>query len=166
MYISSLSLSDFRNYSAESVSFSPYTNIICGNNAQGKTNLLEAVYMFSQGRSYRTKSDRELIRFGGDHAVIKSEFSSLKRDFSAVIRINRDDKKKISVNNIAISKLSMLMSYFNTVMFSPEDLELVKGAPGIRRKFTDSAISQLYPNYLSVLIDYYKILKQKNTLLK
>lgn len=166
MHINSLSLTNFRNYTDEKVSFSPFTNIIYGNNAQGKTNLLEAVYMFSQGRSYRANSDKELILFGCDHTIIQSDFSSSQRDFSAKIRIGRDDKKKITVNNVAISKLSMLISYFNVVMFSPEDLELVKGSPGIRRKFTDSAISQLYPNYLATLIDYDKILKQKNILLK
>lgn len=166
MYIRSLSLTNFRNYTNERVEFSPYTNIIYGNNAQGKTNLLEAVYMFSQGRSYRADSDKELILFGNDFTSIKSEFSALNRDFSAAIHISRNAKKKITINNISISKLSMLMSYFNVVMFSPEDLELVKGSPGIRRKFTDSAISQLYPNYLASLIDYNKILKQKNILLK
>ncbi|MCH5184664.1 MAG: DNA replication/repair protein RecF [Oscillospiraceae bacterium] len=166
MRINSLLLNNFRNYTDERVEFSPLTNIIYGNNAQGKTNLLEAVYMFTQGRSYRTSSDRELIMFGSEFASVKSDFSSLSRDFSAVIRISRDAKKKITVNNVSVSKLSMLMSYFNAVIFSPEDLELVKGSPGRRRRFIDGAISQLYPNYLAALIDYYKILKQKNMLLK
>jgi len=166
MRINSLTLKDFRNYSDETVKFSPYTNIIYGNNAQGKTNLLEAVYMFSQGKSCRANSDKEVIKFGSGFAVIKSDFSNSERDFSAAIRINRNEKKKIFINNVAISKLSMLLTYFNAVMFSPEDLELVKGAPGIRRKFVDTSISQLYPNYLSTLIDYSRILKEKNSLLK
>lgn len=166
MNIKSLVLTDFRNYEKEKIEFSPYTNIIYGNNAQGKTNLLEAVTMFSQGRSRRAKSDRELIRFDKDFAELEAEFDSGVREHTAEMRIMSNGKKKIKVNDVPIAKLSMLMNYMNTVMFSPEDLDLVKGSPGVRRKFLDFAISQMMPGYLSVLIEYSKILAEKNSLLK
>lgn len=166
MNINSLTLTDFRNYEKEKIEFSPYTNIIYGNNAQGKTNLLEAVAMFSHGRSSRTRSDRELIRFGAHRACIECEFDSGVREHSAYMKILKNGKKQIKVNDVPIAKLSMLMNYFNTVMFSPEDLDLIKGAPSVRRRFLDLAISQMLTGYLSTLIEYSKALVQKNSLLK
>lgn len=166
MYISSLSLSNFRNYSSEKIEFSPYTNVIYGDNAQGKTNILEAVYIFSQGRSHRAKSDRELIKFGSDFTKLSLEFHDSDRDYNAAIRMMKNGKKNIKVNHVQITKLSMLMNYLNVVMFSPEDLDLVKGSPSARRRFIDSSLSQLYPRYLISLIDYHKALGQKNSLLK
>lgn len=166
MYISSLSLSNFRNYGSEKIEFSPYTNVIYGDNAQGKTNILEAVYIFSQGRSHRAKSDKELIRFGSDFAKLSLDFHDSERDYSAAIQMIKNGKKSIKINHVQITKLSMLMNYLNVVMFSPEDLELVKGSPSARRRFIDSSISQLYPRYLTSLIDYHKALGQKNSLLK
>lgn len=166
MYISSLSLSNFRNYSKEKIEFSPYTNVIYGDNAQGKTNILEAVYLFSQGRSHRAKSDKELIKFGEEFSKLSLQFHDNNRDYSASMRLIKNGKKNIKINHVQITKLSMLMNYLNVVMFSPEDLDLVKGAPSSRRRFMDSSISQLYPRYLTSLIDYHKVLAQKNSLLK
>lgn len=166
MYIKTLKLSNFRNYKSARLEFSPYTNVIYGNNAQGKTNILEAVYLFSQGRSHRARSDRELIRFGEGFAKLNLEFSDERRDYSGQMQILKNGRKAVSVNHVHIVKLSALMNYLNVVMFSPEDLDLVKGSPGVRRRFIDSSISQLYPSYLSSLIDYNKALNQKNSLLK
>ena len=166
MYISSLTLTDFRNYSQEKIEFSPGTNLIYGNNAQGKTNILEAVYLFAHGRSHRAKTDKELIRFGCEFASLTADFHDAVRDYSANIRLIKNGKKNITINHVKINKLSMLMNYLNAVMFSPEDLELVKGSPSSRRRFIDSAISQLYPGYLVSLIEYNKALLQKNSLLK
>ncbi len=166
MYIKKLKLKDFRNYENEELEFSPLTNIIYGNNAQGKTNILEAAYLFSQGRSHRTKSDSELVRFGCDFAGLEIEFEDKAREYTAKIQILQNGRKAVMVNHIAISKLSELMNYLNIVMFSPEDLDIVKGSPQIRRRFIDSAISQLYPAYLASLTEYKKILKQKTALLR
>lgn len=166
MHISSLSLTNFRNYTAEKIEFSPRTNVIYGDNAQGKTNILEAVYIFSQGKSHRAKSDRELIKFGEDFAKLSLNFHDEERDYSAALQLMKNGKKSIKINHVQITKLSMLMNYLNVVMFSPEDLDLVKGAPSARRRFMDSSISQLYPRYLTSLIDYHKALGQKNSLLK
>ncbi len=166
MNINSLILTDFRNYEKEKIEFSPYTNIIYGNNAQGKTNLLEAVSMLSHGRSSRAKSDRELIRFGEQRACIEAELESGVRVHSVCMRVLKNGKKQIKVNDVPIAKLSMLMNYFNTVMFSPEDLDLIKGSPSVRRRFLDLAISQMLTGYLSTLIEYSKALVQKNSMLK
>ena len=166
MYISSLSLANFRNYTSEKIEFSPYTNVIYGDNAQGKTNILEAVYIFSQGRSHRAKSDKELIKFGEDFSRLSLDFHDSERDYTAAMQLMKNGRKNIKINHVQITKLSKLMNYLNVVMFSPEDLELVKGSPSARRKFIDSSVSQLYPRYLTSLIDYHKALGQKNSLLK
>ncbi|MCD8390399.1 MAG: DNA replication/repair protein RecF [Firmicutes bacterium] len=166
MYISSLSLKNFRNYKSLDISFSPFTNVIYGDNAQGKTNILEALYMFAQGRSHRAKSDRELIMFGEDAARLSLDFHDSERDYGAVMQLGRNGKKTIKINHVQISRLSKLMNYLNAVMFAPEDLTLIKGSPGARRHYTDAAISQLFPGYLSSLSDYQKALIQKNNALK
>lgn len=166
MYIKKLRLKSFRNYTDAVFEFSPRTNVIYGNNAQGKTNILEAVYLFSQGRSHRTKTDRELIRFGEEFTRLSLDFADQKREYSADMRITKAGRKSININHVPIMKLSKLMSYLNVVMFSPEDLDLVKGSPNARRRFMDSSLSQLYPAYLSALIEYSKALNQKNSLLK
>lgn len=166
MKVKRLSVSNFRNYKQEEITFCDNTNVIYGNNAQGKTNLLEAVYLFSHGKSHRTKSDTELVSFGSDYARLMLEFSDKDRDYRASMHLEANGKKRVKINNVPITKLSMLMRYLNVVMFSPEDLEIIKGAPQIRRRFLDEAISQLYPVYLKTLISYHKNLAQKNNLLK
>lgn len=166
MYTDKLILQHFRNYGDAEVLFSPATNIIYGNNAQGKTNILEAVYLFSQGRSYRVKSDKEMILFGAPFARLSLSFTDAHRTHQSEIRLLPDGRKKIKMNEVPITKLSMLMNYLNIVMFSPEDLRLVKGSPSGRRRFLDAAISQMYPKYLSSLAQYHKALSQKNSLLK
>lgn len=166
MYIKSLTVDKFRNYFHESVELSEGVNVFYGKNAQGKTNLVEAVYLFSHGRSHRAKTDTELIKFGENISTINIDFFDAQRDYSATMRFCRDGKKQIKINNVPIKKLSMLMNYLNVVMFSPEDLEMIKGSPSVRRRFIDEAISQLYPNYLQNLITYHKILVQKNSLLR
>ena len=166
MHITSLELKDFRNYSRERIEFSPGTNVIYGDNAQGKTNILEAVYLAAQGRGFRTKSDRELVRFGEQFAWIRVEFADSQREHEIVMAIDKNGKKAIKVNNVPVRKLSRLMSYLNVVMFSPEELELVKGSPSLRRRFLDTAISQLRPSYLASLAAYHKALGEKNVLLK
>lgn len=166
MHITSLTLKNFRNYDVQKLDFTPGTNIICGDNAQGKTNILEAIYLFSHGRSHRAKHDAELINFDAPFSMQEIKFISNDRDFLGQMVINKNGKKMIKINNIPITKLSKLMNYLNIVLFSPEDLSLVKGAPSIRRKFMDSSISQLYPNYMASLVSYQKALVQKNALLK
>lgn len=169
MYIKSLSLTNFRNYRRAELEFIRGTNIICGDNAQGKTNLLEAVYLFSRGKSYRTRSDKELISFLDPDiksARARLSFHAQDRDFNGEINIISGGKKIIRINNIAVTKLSALLSKLNTVMFTPEDLNIIKSSPSARRSFADAAICQMYPPYLAALMEYNSALAQKNALLK
>lgn len=166
MYVKNLTLKGFRNYESQLIEFSRATNIICGRNANGKTNILEAIYLFSCGKSHRAHSDAEMINFDKQAAQIKLEFESHGRDFKAVISINRSGKKVITVNNVPVRKLSKLMNYLNVVLFSPDDLSLVKGSPSGRRRFMDAAICRMHPSYMSALSEYQKAAGEKNILLK
>lgn len=166
MYIRRLTLKSFRNYENAELEFSPLTNVIYGNNAQGKTNILEAVYMFAQGRSHRTKTDKELVRFGDEFARLSIDFADEERSYNGQLQIMKNGRKAVSINHVHITRLSRLMNYLNVVMFSPEDLNLVKGSPNVRRRFIDSSVSQLYPSYMASLMEYNKVLNQKNSLLK
>lgn len=169
MYIKSLSLINFRNYSRAELDFIPETNIICGKNAQGKTNLLEAVYLFARGKSYRTRSDKELISFlEPDIKLARAtlSFHAQERDFTGEINIIKGGKKIIRMNNVAVTKLSALLNRLNVVMFAPEDLNIIKSSPSMRRSFADAAICQMYPPYLVALTEYNRALAQKNALLK
>ena len=169
MYITSLSLTNFRNYRRAELEFIQGTNIICGKNAQGKTNLLEAVYLFARGKSYRTRSDSELISFLDPDikaARARLSFHAQERDFTGEINIIKGGKKIIRMNNVPVTKLSALLSRLNVVMFAPEDLNIIKSSPSTRRSFTDAAICQMYPPYLVALTEYNRALAQKNALLK
>lgn len=166
MYIEHLSLKNFRNYSGEEFSFIPQTNILYGENAQGKTNALEALYLFSIGKSFRTAQDRELIRFGEELARAELTFSDAKRRQKIEIILRRDRKKQIKINGVVIHKLSELVGKINVVLFCPEELGLVKDGPNVRRRFLDIALSQLRPNYYHLLGLYNKVLDQRNHLIK
>lgn len=166
MQVHKLTLTDFRNYENEEIIFGPGTNVIYGDNAQGKTNLLEAICMFSHGKSKRAGRDSELIKFGKKLFRISLTFSDSAREYDAFMQLSSDGNKKIKINNVAITRLSQLLSYLNVVMFSPSELDIIKGSPSQRRRFLDEAISQLYPKYVSELSEYHKTLEQKNELLK
>lgn len=166
MYIKELALRDFRNYETVRVPFFNGTNIIYGNNAQGKTNLLEAIFLFCTGRSHRRASDREMIRQGQAFGVIDLSFCDDVRDYTGQMKILEGKKKFVRINQVPITRISQIADYINVVMFSPEDLAIIKDSPTERRRFFDMSISQLSPVYVSVLNDYLKTLKQRNNLLK
>lgn len=166
MYIKKLKIKNFRNYSAAELAFDPKTNIIYGNNAQGKTNLLESIFVFCSGRSHRRADDGEMIAEGASSAVIELEFTDDVREYEGKMVMQSGKRKLVSFNGVSVSKISHIANYINAVMFSPEDLNIIKGGPGERRRFMDMALSQLKPNYVSVLNDYLKVLKQRNNLLK
>lgn len=166
MYVESIKLINFRNYMNLDINLNKKLNIFLGPNAQGKTNLLESVYISSSGKSYRTSRDRELININKNVGyiglkVIKDEFVKYIE-----IKFEKDKNKKIRVNKIEIDKLSELIGQINVVIFSPEDLNLVKGGPSERRTFLDLEISQIRPKYKYNLNKYNKILFQRNNLLK
>lgn len=166
MYIKNIQLKDYRNYEELQLDFNKNVNLILGKNAQGKTNLLEAIYMTSIGRSFRTSKDSELIRFGADFAHIEVEAVKNIEDFVIDVNILPGSKKNIKKNKISVSKTSELMNNILIVIFSPEDLKIVKDEPEKRRRFIDRELCQISPKYYDSLSNYKKILVQRNTYLK
>ena len=166
MYIENIELKNFRNYRELKVSFSERVNIFLGNNAQGKTNLLESIYMNSMAKSFKNVRDREMIRFGEEFCKIKTDIYADGETNTTEILINRDGRKGVKVNGVRIRKTSELLERIFIVVFSPEDLKIVKEDPEKRRKFTDRELCQIDPGYYSALSDYRKVLKQRNSYLK
>ena len=165
MIVRRIALSCFRNYEFESTEFDAGTNVICGRNAQGKTNLLEAVYMLSTGRSFRTRFDRELISFGADGADILAEVSSRGREQSVNLRMSQGRPKRILVNSVK-KTAGELSETVNTVLFCPDDLNLIKEGAAVRRRLMDNAICQIRPRYAEILSDFNKLLENKTRILK
>lgn len=165
MKLTELNLHHFRNYDEDQVEFSPQINVLIGENAQGKTNLLESIYVLAMTRSHRTNNDRELIEFGKDAAQIKGtvqrELGSLKLELD----IGKHGKKA-KANHLEKARLSEYLGQLNVILFAPEDLALVKGAPTVRRRFIDMEFGQVSPKYLHDLTQYRDILKQRNRYLK
>jgi len=165
MRINRIALSGFRNYEWESVDFSEGTNVISGENAQGKTNLLEAVYMLSCGRSFRTRFDKELIGFGFSSAEILADVYSHDREQTVKIQLRHGLAKKISVNSVKKSA-GELSDVVNTVLFCPDDLNLIKDGAAVRRRLMDNAISQIRPRYAEYLSDFNRLYENKTRILK
>ena len=166
MRINSLLLEGFRNYRREEVSFHPACNVICGANAQGKTNLLEAIVCLSWGRSPRTRTDRELIGFGRESFVLQGEIHSRDRDFLSRIEAAVGRKKKITVNRVPVKNASELSQVLGTVFFRPEDLLLIREGAAARRRFLDSALCQLRPRYAEALSEYTRLHEHKTRILR
>lgn len=165
MYIHQLTLKNYRNYEDLNLTFDDKINVIIGENAQGKTNLMEAIYVLGFSKSYRTPRDRELIQWEKDYARIEGNVSKRKRQFPLEI-IFSSKGKKAKLNHLEQRRLSDYIGALNIVMFAPEDLNLVKGNPQVRRRFIDMEIGQVQPVYIYHLGQYQKILKQRNFLLK
>lgn len=165
MILKTLRLHNFRNYSDETISFSPRLNIISGPNAQGKTNLIEAIYLLSTGRSFRTAHLKELIKQGETYFLIEAEI--VKDLVAQTIKIYFDEKqKKVLHNSNPLPSLTSLLGIFPSVMHSPYDIDLITGAPALRRRFLNLHIAQYDPQYVHHLSRYFKALKQRNFLLK
>lgn len=166
MWLKSLVLRNFRNYSDVALEFPEAINLIVGDNAQGKTNLLEAIYFLSTAKSHRTHLDDELIRHGTEGLYVKGHFES--RLSATVVEISNTvaGKKRVNINGKLQTKSSHLIGHANVVIFSPESLALVKGSPEYRRRFLDILISQINPTYLRHLQNYRRVLKQRNELLR
>ena len=165
MIIKKIALNGFRNYDFETAEFAPGTNVICGENAQGKTNLLEAVYMLSAGRSFRTRFDRELIGFGCDGADILADVTSHEREQTVNLRMQNGRPKRILVNSVK-KTASELSQVVNTVLFCPDDLNLIKEGAAVRRRLMDNAISQIRPRYAELLSDFNRLFENKTRILK
>lgn len=166
MYIKSIKLNNFRNHEEKYFELSTGTNVFYGDNAQGKTNILESIYFCSLGKSFRTKKDSELVMKDKEVAALEMAFNKNDRDKIISAVITNKNKKQIKINDIKVTKISELLGNILIVLFSPEDIEIIKGDPSSRRKFFDMLISQLKPSYMYSLQQYHKILEQRNNLLK
>lgn len=166
MYIREVELKNFRNYEHLNLKFNENVNFIIGNNAQGKTNLLESIFICSMGKSFRTSKDPEMIRFEKDFSKIKITAQKQLFPVDVEITLRKDQGKSIKVNGMSISRTSDLLENLYIVIFSPEDLKIVKDEPEKRRKFIDRELCMLKPSYLDSLTNYKKVIIQRNNYLK
>jgi len=165
MKINSIFLSDYRNIENEKIEFSDGVNLLFGQNAQGKTNIVEAIYYFARGRSFRTSRDTDLIRHGKEKFHIEISFEDKERERTLSCMIGKKERVR-KKNGIKIEKISEMVGLFRAVLFCPEHLSLVKGGPEERRSFLNIAISQCFPAYIGIYASYMKLLENRNCLLK
>jgi DNA replication and repair protein RecF len=165
MYIEKLALTNYRNYDEMFVEFENKVNVILGENAQGKTNVMESIYVLAMAKSHRTSNDKELIRWDQEYAKIDGRVQKQHSSLPLQLIISKKGKKA-KCNHIEQQKLSQYVGNMNVVMFAPEDLNLVKGSPQVRRRFIDMEIGQVSPIYLHDISTYQKILQQRNHYLK
>lgn len=164
MYIQRIELNNFRNYFEQEIKLEKGINLFYGDNAQGKTNILEAVFLASVGKSFRAKKEKELINLKQKEAYIELEYE--KRDRKGKIKIELNEKKNVYINGIKQKKISELLGKINIVMFSPDDIEILKNGPSNRRRFLNIMISQLKPQYIFLLNLYNKTLEERNNYLR
>ncbi len=158
---------NFRNIKSASVDFSEGVNVLLGENAQGKTNLLEAIYLTALGKSFRQGSDKDLIKFDEEYCFVRNSYRDSLRDIEISIRLFGDRRqKRIEQNGVRLSRTTEMVGGFKVVLFCPEHLSLIKEGPALRRNFLDVAISQLRPLYMKSLQRYQTILKERNALLR
>ncbi len=162
-----IEIADFRNIEAASISFDRGVNLLHGDNAQGKTNLLEAIYFTALGKSFRPAKEAELIRFGAEEARVKNEFEDTVRRQTLSFRLFAGRSRRIvEQNGMKIDRMSEMVGAFRVVLFCPEHLSLIQGGPELRRNYLNVALSQLRPMYLQSLQRYNRILKERNALIK
>lgn len=166
MKITSLELKNYRNYNSQKINFNNGINVLVGKNAQGKTNLLESIFLCSIGKSPRTNKDKDLILWGNSLSKISLTVNKKNGNKKIDIYLSTSQNKAISINGVPIKRMGELMGEFNSIYFSPDELKLVKDSPDERRRFMDIDLSQFNKNYFYTLNKYNKILSQRNKLLK
>lgn len=166
MQCNKIAIRDFRNIEQADVEFSPFVTLIIGDNAQGKTNLLEAVSLMALGKSFRGAKDSELIRFGQQSASLDLTYADSLRTHEVSAQLYVGRRRKMTQNGFAVTKMADMVGAFRVVLFCPEHLSLIKSGPDMRRSFLDIAISQLSPVYMASLARYNRVLKERNLLLK
>jgi len=164
MRVLSISCKNFRNIENEKLIPSDNMNVICGENAQGKTNFLEAIWLFTGAKSFRGAKDNEFLKFGCEKAQLELEF--IAEEIEKVAQIEIKEKRIASLNQNKLKSASLLAGNFNAIIFSPTDLRLVTDGPSARRKFLDTAIGQLYPSYIELLKKYVRAVTQRNKIIK
>lgn len=165
MYLTKIEVNDFRNYQHEVLKLCDKINIFIGNNAQGKTNILESIYILALTKSHRTGFENNIIRNGKNVCNIKGILRN-KNNLKELKILLSNDKKKVFINNNEVKKISSYISNMNVIMFCPNDLDIIKGSPQIRRNLLNIQISQLYPLYINYLNEYNKLLKSRNEYLR
>lgn len=166
MKIESLVLKNYRNYQSQKINFSEGLNVLVGKNAQGKTNILEAIFFAVIGKSFKTSKEKEVVLWNKGSAYVKANFNKLYRDVSIELIFSDKSKKTVKVDGIAIHRIGELIGNANAVFFSPDELKLVKDSPEERRRFMNIDISQTNKKYFYLLGRYEKILANRNKLLK
>ena len=166
MYIESVQLKNFRNYDSLELTFDKGTNIFYGNNAQGKTNILESLYLCGTTKSHRGSKDKEIVKFGEEEAHIRMMVNRNQINYKIDMHLRKNKAKGVAINGLPIKKASELFGVVNMVFFSPEDLNIIKNGPGERRRFLDMELCQLDKIYLKDLASYNHIVNQRNKLLK
>lgn len=166
MLVKSLELKNFRNYKTLQMEFDSGTNILYGDNAQGKTNILEAVYLSGTSKSHKSSKDREMIQFEKDESHIRTMIEKNNIEYRIDMHLKKNKTKGIAINGVPIRKAADLFGIANFVFFSPEDLYILKKGPSERRRFINLELSQLSKMYLYHLTNYNKVMKQRNALLK
>ena len=166
MIINSLELANFRKYEELNISFDKGTNILYGDNAQGKTNILESIFICGTTKSHKSSKDSEIIRFGNDESFIRAVFEKNGVEYKINMQLRMSKHKSISINGVPVKKAAELLGLVNIVFFSPEDLSIIKNGPSDRRRFIDLQLCQLDKSYLYDLSNYNKIVNQRNKLLK
>ena len=166
MQIKTLELENYRNYESLNIELSPNVNIIYGENAQGKTNILESIYMCGTGKSHKGSKESEIIRQGAQEAHVKGEFAGEYGNIRIDVHLRKSKGKGIAINRIPIKKISELYGRIYIVIFSTEDLDIIKRSPLERRKFMDMELCQIDPIYVEDLINYNKVLNQRRELLR
>ncbi|MBO4726281.1 MAG: DNA replication/repair protein RecF, partial [Clostridia bacterium] len=166
MRISQLTVDNFRNHTHTTLQLSNGVNVLVGPNAQGKTNLLEAIYLSCVGRGWRTSRDSEMVQFGKERALVQVTAQKRFGSVDIAIQLGLGLKKSIAINRVPIAKVAELMGQINCIFFSPDELKLVKEAPADRRRFMNIDISQIDKSYFYALTRYNKILQQRNAYLK
>ena len=166
MFVESIELNNYRNFDSLKVEFSPGVNIFFGDNAQGKTNLLESIYVSGTLRSHRGSRDKELIRFGEDEAHIRLFFRKDSLSHRLDVHLKKNKSKGVAVDGVPVRRSGELLGMMHIVFFSPEDLSIIKEGPAGRRRFLDMELSQIDKGYMQQLVAYSKILNERNNLLK
>lgn len=164
MWIKKIKINNFRNYEHQEIKLEENINLFFGENAQGKTNIIEAIFLSSMGKSFRAKKDKEMIKLDCEKAEVEIEYQ--KSDREGKIKIEIGNRKTIFLNGIKLKKLSELLGNVNIVIFTPDDIHILKGVPQNRRRFLDIMISQLKPNYMYAINLYSKVLEQRNNYLR
>ena len=166
MIVNKIEFEGFRNIEKESIEFKNGINVIYGENAQGKTNILEGIYLFARGKSFRAFKDKELVGFDKSIAYLKMDFSQGDEVTELGVEIPKSQPKRFYRNKVKINKTSEIIGEFRAVLFCPSHLGIIKDSPAVRRKFLDVAISQLRPVYIKMMARYNQVLEERNAILK